>query len=163
MKIQSIILAGMLTLASSVTFMNTAFADTPTTTASVSATCKDGTAFTGANKKGACKGHKGVKAWADATGAATATAAVVDTKPAPANNATSDKTTKDTTKVKAASTATMAEAPGGGAGKVWVNSKSKTYHCQGTKYYGKTKAGAYMTEAEAKAQGNHADHGKACS
>ena len=54
-------------------------------------------------------------------------------------------------------------AAGGGAGKVWVNSKSKTYHCEGTKYYGKTKAGEYMTEADAKTQGNHADHGKACA
>jgi hypothetical protein len=54
-------------------------------------------------------------------------------------------------------------APGGGGGKVWVNTASKTYHCAGTKYYGKTKAGAYMRETDAKAQGNHADHKKACS
>ena len=54
-------------------------------------------------------------------------------------------------------------APGGGAGQVWVNSTSKVYHCQGTKYYGKTKQGEYMTEAAAKAAGNRADHGKACS
>ncbi|MDE2053212.1 MAG: hypothetical protein KGI62_00840 [Xanthomonadaceae bacterium] len=54
-------------------------------------------------------------------------------------------------------------APGGGAGKVWVNSESKTYHCQGTKWYGTTKHGEYMTEGQAKAQGFHADHGKACS
>ena len=54
-------------------------------------------------------------------------------------------------------------APGGGAGKVWVNSSSKTYHCQGTKWYGTTKHGEYMTEAQAKSQGYHADHGKACS
>lgn len=59
--------------------------------------------------------------------------------------------------------AATAPAAGGGAGKVWVNSASKVYHCEGTKYYGKTKAGSYMTEAEAKAAGNHADHGKACS
>ena len=56
-----------------------------------------------------------------------------------------------------------APAPGGGAGKVWVNSESKTYHCQGTKWYGTTKHGEYMTEAQAKAQGYHADHGKMCS
>lgn len=58
-----------------------------------------------------------------------------------------------------------APAPGGGAGKVWVNtgSGSKTYHCQGTKWYGTTKHGEYMSEAQAKAQGYHADHGKACS
>jgi hypothetical protein len=54
-------------------------------------------------------------------------------------------------------------APGGGDGKVWVNSASKVYHCPGTKYYGKTKAGAYMTEAEAKAAGNHPVNKKACS
>ena len=54
-------------------------------------------------------------------------------------------------------------AAGGGSGKVWVNRKSKTFHCEGTKFYGKTKVGEYMTEADAKAKGNHADHGKACS
>ncbi len=54
-------------------------------------------------------------------------------------------------------------AQGGGDGKVWVNTASKTYHCAGTKYYGKTKAGEYMSEADAKAKGNHADHKKACS
>lgn len=54
-------------------------------------------------------------------------------------------------------------AAGGGAGKVWVNSKSKTYHCEGSKFYGKTKVGEYMTEADAKTKGNHADHGKACA
>jgi hypothetical protein len=51
----------------------------------------------------------------------------------------------------------------GGAGKVWVNSSSKTYHCEGSKFYGKTKAGEYMTEADAKAKGNHAVKGKACA
>ena len=56
----------------------------------------------------------------------------------------------------------MAEAPGAGDGKVCVNMKSKTYHCQGTEHYGKTKTGEYMTEADAKAKGAHANHGKAC-
>jgi hypothetical protein len=62
----------------------------------------------------------------------------------------------------AAKTATL-PAAGGGNGKVWVNSASKVYHCEGSKHYGTTKTGEYMTEADAKAKGNHADHGKACS
>ena len=63
----------------------------------------------------------------------------------------------------AAKAASAVVAPGGGEGKVWVNSKSKIYHCQGTPAYGKTKGGEYMAEADAKAKGNHASHGKACS
>jgi hypothetical protein len=44
-----------------------------------------------------------------------------------------------------------------------LNTATNVYHCPGTQYYGKTKAGAYMTEDQAIAKGAHADHAKPCS
>jgi len=65
--------------------------------------------------------------------------------------------------VKPAKPSAPAQAAGGGGGKVWANSSSKVYHCEGTKYYGKTRKGEYMTEADAKAKGFHGVGGKACA
>jgi hypothetical protein len=48
------------------------------------------------------------------------------------------------------------------AGKVWVNKDTRTYHCEGDQWYGKTGNGAYMSESDAKAQGFRPDHGNAC-
>jgi hypothetical protein len=63
----------------------------------------------------------------------------------------------------ASKAAAMPQAAGGGPGLVWVNSDSNVYHCYGTTYYGKTKQGSYMSEADAKTKGAHPDHGHACS
>ena len=105
------------------------------TTNPVTAVCKDGTAFSGATRSGACRGHGGVQSWGSA--AATTTAA-----PSP-----------------------PAKAPpaAGAPGQVWVNTATKVYHCPGDRWFGKTKQGAYMSEAQAKAEGDRPDHGKACA
>jgi hypothetical protein len=86
--------------------------------------------------------------------------AKMDAPAAPASAAASASTTSvaKTPAVKK-DAASITAAPGGGDGKVWVNTKSKAYHCEGTEFYGKTKVGEYMTEADAKAKGNR---GKAC-
>ena len=127
--------------------------------------CKDGTYTTAASKRGACGGHGGVKEWyadkATTTGSkAPATAAA----PAMATPATAPATAATPSKSAAKSTEMpTTAAAGGGPGKVWVNTSSNVYHCQSDKWYGKTKQGEYMSEADAKAKGAHADHGKACS
>ena len=46
--------------------------------------------------------------------------------------------------------------------KVWVNTNSGVYHCPGTRWYGKTKHGEYMSECEAIKAGNRPAYGKAC-
>ncbi|MFM0286467.1 hypothetical protein [Paraburkholderia megapolitana] len=142
-----------------------AHAQTPapaTAPAGTTALCKDGSSFSGATKKGACSGHKGVKTWYGAAGAPAAGAsAPAAAAAAPASSAAPAAAT--TTKTATPAASTKAAAPGGGPGQVWVNTSTKVYHCQGDKYYGKTKAGSYMSEADAKTKGYHADHGKACS
>jgi hypothetical protein len=112
-------------------------------TSTVTATCKDGTAFTGTKRSGACRGHGGVQSW----GATSTATSPVATPPPPA----------------AATSQRSATSPGGGAGQVWVNTASKVYHCPSDRWYGKTKHGSYMSEAQAQAQGARPDHGKACT
>ncbi len=139
--------------------------------------CKDGTYYNGPTKSGACRGHKGVKDWYAAAPAAPAPAAAAPAAAAPASAmpapaapvaaAPSKAPAAPVAAAKTTSTSTYtppaAPAPGGGPCLVWVNTSSKVYHCQGDKWYGKTKQGQYLSEADAKSQGNRPDHGKACS
>ncbi len=145
--------------------------------------CKDGTYTSQATKQGACRGHKGVDTWyapnkgsgSSAAPGAPPSAASTSPKPkqstmpasassrasapppvqtAPAAPAAEKSTTPKTAK---------AAAPGGGPGLVWVNSSTNVYHCYGTQFYGTTKSGKYMSEADAKAAGARPDRNKPCS
>jgi hypothetical protein len=116
------------------------------TSATVTATCKDGSSFSGKTRSGACRGHGGVQSWD--TGGNNPAA------PAPTASPAEPSSTQ--------SPASTAAATGGGPGQVWVNTASKVYHCPKDRYYGKTKQGAYMTEAAAKAAGDRPSHGKVC-
>jgi hypothetical protein len=133
--------------------------------------CKDGTYWTGPTKRGACSGHKGVATWygapgstaASSSGASGTSPAAAAPTPAPATQsapATPAASAPPAASPKTAPASTP--APGGGPGQVWVNTSTKVYHCQGDRWYGKTKHGQYMSESDAVSQGNRADHGKAC-
>jgi len=88
-------------------------------------------------------------------------------KPAAAGN--SSATANQAPASSANTTSKSAGKSGGGAassseiaaakasGKVWVNTESGVYHKSG-RWYGKTKAGKFMTESEAKAAGYKAAH-----
>jgi hypothetical protein len=112
--------------------------------------CKDGS-YTSNVMLGACADHQGVKAWYGGPTAAPAAASGMIHAAAPVSN------------VRASTPAPATAAPGGGHGMVWANTNSKVYHCPGDKWYGKTKKGEYLNEADAKAKGFHADHGKVCT
>jgi len=59
-------------------------------------------------------------------------------------------------KKASATAAANPPAPGGGRGLVWVNTDSHVYHREGSRFYGTTKKGKYMTEAEAVKEGDRA-------
>ena len=40
-------------------------------------------------------------------------------------------------------------APGGGQGQVWINTETGVYHREGSRFYGTTRKGKYMTEQDA--------------
>jgi hypothetical protein len=61
----------------------------------------------------------------------------------------SDKPQASATPAATPSTATQQTTQPNGPGLVWVNTDTRMYHKQGTRWYGKTKHGKYMLEADA--------------
>jgi len=90
-----------------------------------------------------------VLANAQASSSGTSSAA----KPAaPASSGATPTAPKTTTKAAPAAPTSQEIAAAKASGKVWVNTESGVYHKNG-RWYGKTKSGKFMTEAEAKAAG----------
>src|SRR5262245_51159906 len=48
------------------------------------------------------------------------------------------------------------------ADSVWLNTSSGVYHCRGTQYFGATRRGRYLAEAEAQKAGYRPAYGRTC-
>lgn len=58
--------------------------------------------------------------------------------------------------------ATEAQSEGNANIRVWVNTKSGVYHCPGTRWYGNTKQGEFMTQKQARSKGYRPAYGAVC-
>lgn len=60
--------------------------------------------------------------------------------------------------------ATSFQQPAGNPNtRVWVNTDSGVYHCPGTRWYGNTKYGKFMTQKAAQANGYRPAYGSVCA
>jgi hypothetical protein len=63
---------------------------------------------------------------------------------------------------RAGAAAAVSDDKGNPDVKVWVNTASGVYHCPGSRWYGNTKHGQYMTQAEAQEKHYRPAYGKVC-
>ena len=124
------------------------------TTAQAQSICRDGSTSR-ASGRGACSHHGGVAKRAEPTTPTTRGNSgdiVLPTTPTPRASAQARERASDNSRVSSQAEGTN----------VWVNTKSGVYHCPGTRWYGATKNGEYMTESQARAAGDRPAYGRAC-
>jgi hypothetical protein len=137
--------------------------------------CKDGTYTTAAKRHGSCNEHGGLKAWfgtpipqaaplspqvSAPTPLPPAGAARGTATPAPSQTATVPQTPTPAPSSAESPRRVPAQAD---SVRVWVNLSSSVYHCPGSEWYGKTKSGKYMSQADAVAMGARPAYNKPCS
>jgi len=61
-----------------------------------------------------------------------------------------------------AASATVQSTEGNPDVRVWVNTATGVYHCPGSRWYGNTKQGEYMPQAEAQKKHYRPAYGKVC-
>lgn len=96
-----------------------------------------------------------VPGWAE--GQASAAKPAAPASPSASQAATASSGTATPPKATAGAPTSQEIAAAKASGKVWVNTESGVYH-KGGRWYGKTKNGKFMTEAEAKASGYKEAH-----
>lgn len=89
----------------------------------------------------------------DGTAATAPAAAASVAPPSPSSTAKHSAKTSEVERADAGESSVPAQTPPQ-PGMVWVNSKTKVYHTEGDRYYGKTKHGKWMTEADAIKEGD---------
>ena len=118
------------------------------------ARCQDGSYSYSTSRQGTCSGHGGVSEWL-ATDAATAKCKDGTLSASVSRQGTCSR------HGGVASWITPSNASTAGA-RVWVNTSSRVYHCPGSRYYGGTKQGQYMTEGEARGNGYRPAYDRTC-
>lgn len=111
-----------------------------TVPAGVTAVCRDGSYSKAVQKRGACSRHQGVQTWYGTEIQQGARA----------------KTGRASPLLQATPTSQEPSI-------VWVNLTSQFFHCQGSRWYGKTKHGVSMPQTEAIVRNYKPSGGKWCS